>query len=76
MGLVAGLAIATTSWMIARLQELHGQHAGEFGVTAGSARGRAIVIDREVPVDVAMEPGKRRVVPRLHRNNTGAARSA
>ena len=35
MGLVAGLAIATTFWMIARLQKLHGQHAGEFGATAG-----------------------------------------
>lgn len=22
-------------WIIARLQELHGQHAGEFGATAG-----------------------------------------
>ncbi len=30
-----GPAIATTCWMIARLQEPHGQHAGEFGVTAG-----------------------------------------
>ena len=35
MGLVAGLAIATTFWMIARLQELRGQHAGEFGATTG-----------------------------------------
>ncbi len=35
MDLVAGLAIATTFWMIARLQELHGQNAGELGATAG-----------------------------------------
>ncbi len=35
MGLVAGLAIATTFWRIARLQELHGQPTGEFGAAAG-----------------------------------------
>ncbi len=35
VGFVAGLAIATTFWMIATLQELHGQHVGKSGVTAG-----------------------------------------
>ena len=35
MGLVAGLAIATAFRMIARLHELHGQHAREYGATAG-----------------------------------------